>query len=56
MFSHPGSAASAGVSSQSFNNDPGSFGSQPQAKPQVVEIRTNFPDTWMFDTFDFNST
>jgi hypothetical protein len=25
-------------------------------KPKVVEIRKTFPETWMFDTFEFNST
>lgn len=30
---------------------------QPTSKfnPKVVEIRKTFPETWMFDTFDFNS-
>jgi hypothetical protein len=24
--------------------------------PKVVQIRKTFPETWMFDTLDFNST
>lgn len=25
-------------------------------KPKVIEIRKTFPETWIFDSFDFNST
>lgn len=28
----------------------------PPPAPRVVEIRKTFPETWMFDSFEFNST
>jgi len=28
----------------------------PPSKPKVVEIRKTFPETWLFDSFDFDET
>lgn len=64
-----GFISSASASSQTFNQGMPGFEAQPQfgsfenhpsssaaEKPKVIEIRKTFPETWLFDSFDFNST